>query len=271
MDLESVMCASAPCSTQVSSMNDPDLTRRIGAVIESARKAKGLSREDIAELCGTTYQAVSNWENGKNAPRRGNLIKIADYLSLDVNALMRGEHIGVVKETGDNPIDRLVLSGETAEQNVDLRTATDVARPFGLSLPDDIPLLGIGVGGVDADFQFNGTTTNYVRRPPGIARAVGVYAIRVVNDSMSPKFDDGDLVYVDPHRRPSIGDYVVLELKPLEEDGDGAGRAFIKRLKKRTQTKIVLEQFNPPADLEFVADQIKCLHRIIPWNELLGI
>ena len=45
------------------------------------------------------------------------------------------------------------------------------------------------------------------------------FALRVKGDSMTPVFDEGDIVIVDDQRSPSVGDYVVArsELDALEE------------------------------------------------------
>lgn len=136
-------------------------------------------------------------------------------------------------------------------------------------LPLDVPVLGVSMGGDGHDFQFNGETVDYVRRPLGIAKAKRAYATFVIGESMLPAFREGAVVFVNPDRPPSIGDDVVIELHPLREGEPGPG--YIKRLKKRTSTKLIVEQFNPPDDLEFDLADVKAMHRVVPWNELLGI
>ena len=137
--------------------------------------------------------------------------------------------------------------------------------------PSDIEELGITVGGLgddDSAFAFNGQVIDMVTRPPGIANRKGVFALRVGNTSMVPKFEDGERVYVEP-RKPAIGDYVVVELKPTEEGRPG--KSFIKRLVTMNSARVEVEQFNPRGRLEFERDEIKDVFRVIPTAELLGM
>lgn len=137
------------------------------------------------------------------------------------------------------------------------------------TMQNDVPVKGNAAGGSGADFYMNGETIDYVRRPPGVARQAGIFALYVVGTSMYPKYEDGNLIYASSSRSPSIGDFVVVELHPAEEGGDTPG--FIKRLTKRTGTKIVCEQFNPPKSVEFELRRVKAIHRVIPLEELLGV
>lgn len=44
----------------------------MGEKIFNLRKEKGISQEALAELLGTTRQAVSKWENGRGILRQKN-------------------------------------------------------------------------------------------------------------------------------------------------------------------------------------------------------
>lgn len=142
----------------------------------------------------------------------------------------------------------------------------DIARFKG---PRNVPVLGTGVGGDEGDFRFNGQRIDHAPRPPGIADRLDVYAIYVVGDSMAPAYEDGTLIYVDPHRRPAPRDYVVVEKHGSSEDEPGD--AFVKRLVRRSAAKVVVEQFNPKDEITFAEADVKRVHRVIPWPELIGI
>ncbi len=91
---------------------------------------------------------------------------------------------------------------------------------------------------------------------------------------MYPAHREGSVLYVNPDRPASIGDDVVIELYSDSESDDlqhKSGKGYIKRLVRRTPTKIVVEQFNPPAEIEFERERVKSLHRVVPWDELLSI
>ena len=125
------------------------------------------------------------------------------------------------------------------------------------------------MGGDDADFRLNGQETDRAIRPPALADAKDVFALYVSNDSMYPAWRENALIYVTPHRPPAIGDDVIIELKPTD-DGE-PGRAFLKRLKARTPTKYVVEQFNPPGEREFDRAEVLRIYRVIPLEEALGL
>ncbi|WP_264045589.1 helix-turn-helix domain-containing protein [Methylobacterium flocculans] len=135
--------------------------------------------------------------------------------------------------------------------------------------PRNVPVYGTGSGGNGGDFRLNGQTIDHAPRPPGIENRRDVYVVYVIGDSVSPKYEDGDPIYVDPHRRPQPRDYVLVELHPAN---DGTpGDAFVKRLVKRTATKIVVEQHTPAKEIIFDAASVVRLHRVIPYPELIGI
>lgn len=88
---------------------------------------------------------------------------------------------------------------------------------------------------------------DYVSRPPHLAGAIGPYAVYVASSSMEPRYYAGEIVYIHPGRTVTPGAFVLVQVKPGSE-GE-APRAFIKRLVRRTATKMTFEQFNPPKEL----------------------
>ena len=63
----------------------------IGARIKAARKAKGMSQENLAEKLGVSFQAVSTWEQGKFIPDSDHLPALAKELELSLDALFAEE------------------------------------------------------------------------------------------------------------------------------------------------------------------------------------
>lgn len=224
----------------------------LGAAIRAARKRLSMTMPAVAQAIGVSYPAVQQWETGKTEPSTENLLKLCHLLNLDP-----------VNLTSAPP-------PEGPTPNTDLSKAEAIPAYQRFGGPRDVPVRGTAVGGGDGDgdFRFNGDTIDYAPRPPGIASRKDVYALYVENDSMSPKYEPGERLYVDPHRSPRPMDYVVVELHG--EDGE-PGKGFIKRLVKRTPTKVVVSQFNPAKELEFEAAQVRRLHRVIPYDELLGV
>ena len=62
----------------------------MGARIQSAREAKGLSRVKLAEAIGMGKSSVLNWENGVYEPSAGTVLLIADVLDRDAKWILTG-------------------------------------------------------------------------------------------------------------------------------------------------------------------------------------
>lgn len=59
--------------------------------IFQARKAKGLSQEDLAEIVGVSRQAVSKWETGEAMPDTEKLIALCNALEQNMEYLVLGK------------------------------------------------------------------------------------------------------------------------------------------------------------------------------------
>ena len=91
-----------------------------------------------------------------------------------------------------------------------------------------------------------------------------LYAIYVTGDSMSPRFEHGDLVYVAP-RPTRRGDYVVVQAT----DASGNRIAYLKRyIGKTANDAIELEQFNPARKFTVPASDVISIHRALTNADL---
>lgn len=57
--------------------------------LQSLRKSKGLSQEELAEKCSVTRQSVSKWETGLGYPETEKLLILCEILDVDLDYLMR--------------------------------------------------------------------------------------------------------------------------------------------------------------------------------------
>ena len=101
--------------------------------------------------------------------------------------------------------------------------------------------------------------------PVQSVRRAKAYAVYIVGDSMEPRYYAGELAHIHPGKPITIGAFVLVQIRP-EHDGD-TPKAVLKRLVKRSATKIVLEQYNPPKKFEIKADDIVSLHRVVGSGE----
>lgn len=172
------------------------------------------------------------------------------------------------------------LSGEQPGADQALRDFTRDFRPD--FLPVNLPVLGTVLGS-DLDFSGGdvpveshlvemGDAIRFVRRPKSLDGARNAYALYVAGSSMSPRFEPGEMIYIDPRRHPSIGDDVVVQLLGEQEGDDGPQvvTALIKRLTRRTSAFVELKQFQPDRCFQVPVARISAIHRVVPWGELLG-
>jgi phage repressor protein C with HTH and peptisase S24 domain len=225
-----------------SGMADDDWFGRLKeAIADDGRAAKTIS---LAAGLGQNF--VQQMLAREQPPKQASLDKLLDVLGPEAAAKVRG-----------TPLPR---ASEVRE--------ADVPMPYGMK--KDVPVLGTAAGsdfGKGA-FQLSSDPVDYVRRPPGLLATKDVYALYVEGESMSPKFDAGDLIYVNPNRPIRPGDYVVIQ-EPV--DGDTI-RGFVKLFEKRAGDWYVVRQFNPPAEMRFPAkDNAVKLHRVLTTADLMGV
>lgn len=225
------------------------MERRVGSVLRQARKQRGYVLRQVAEVAGVSTAAVGQWERDENDLTMENLRKVATFLGIDPLAANRGELRYTDKKQDLSDVERV----------------TDAA-PVDMG-PEDVEILGVSVGGDDGDFALNGQIVGYARRPAGIARIRNVFAVHVIGESMVPRYEPADLLYCGG-RAPVPGDDVVIEMFP--KDDETVGKAYIKRLVRRTASEIVCKQFNPAMEMTFNPYEMKAMHRVIPYRELLG-
>jgi lambda repressor-like predicted transcriptional regulator len=97
-------------------------------------------------------------------------------------------------------------------------------------------------------------TRRFTERPEYLKRAKDAFALRIDDSSMSPAFERGWLAYVDPAGRAKAGDNVVVELAD--------GRVLVRRLVRKTRTRVVLRQYSPKKDVEVKAADLDALYAI---------
>lgn len=76
----------------------------LGERIASLRKAKGMTQEQLAELCSVTPQAVSKWENNITAPDILLIPRLSELLCVSCDELLgvrRADTVMVHKDTVD--------------------------------------------------------------------------------------------------------------------------------------------------------------------------
>lgn len=202
----------------------------IGERIKNARERCGLSQAKLARLVGRSQSAVAEWETGESAPRRDIVPKIAvalevseEYLELggltDRDAPYRGgdDHRGARKDSAQ--IDR------DAEGCV----YASIQGKQGLHIVD-----------------FN----HVIEHRPKPARWRNVrdlYAFHIVDDGLSPRLRQGELIWVHPGRQPRPGEEAVFVER---EPQTGVRTAMVRLFTGATPTRHIVHQLNPDKEVE---------------------
>ena len=189
---------------------------------------------------------------------------------------------------GDPPITSAEVFALTGIPSVDSRAfeLPDGAMPPAQAMPLDVPVFGTAMGAplawglaasngsvmVETTMLDTTEPIDYLRRPPALARVRGLYGVFVSGTSMEPRYEEADVVLVDPKRPPSNGDFVIVQLvTPDAHDGDRVSAVMIKRLVRRVGDAYELAQFNPPATFTVPRHIVRHIHRIVSTKDTIGI
>lgn len=250
-------------------------------LIRNARKAKGLTQAEVADLYGSGQTTVSEWEKGKVTQIR-NWERLADILDIDrdvflrtmtestalVDGIQRMSSIIRLQMDGALPamgatavaVSKSVKSPPTFYGGGPVNTPV-VARSFPHMNARDVPVYGRAQGGPAGEFEFNGEIMGWESRPPMLEGVPDAYAIYVDGDSMFPRYKPGETVWMNPSKPPSRGDDVIVQLHPKEEHGPFRG--FIKEFVKWSPNHLVVYQHNPAGELTYERDDVKTMHTIV--------
>lgn len=70
-------------------------SNKTGILLQSLRKERHFTQQDLADKLGLTFQAVSKWERGENLPDSYTLIELAKLYNCTVDEILHGELIVV--------------------------------------------------------------------------------------------------------------------------------------------------------------------------------
>ncbi|HMB75813.1 MAG TPA: S24 family peptidase, partial [Kiloniellaceae bacterium] len=212
--------------------------------IKRALAQPGKSQRGLATALGIDPSGVSRLLAGSRELKASELKALVDYLGVKPPTQM----------LGPDGLSEPAAYGSPVLGGGELDTGAGKVLPAVATLDKDVEVRGVAVGGEDAGFAFNGEVIDYARRPPGLIGSRNVFAIYVVGESMAPRYDEGDMVFVHPGRPPRPGCDVIVELHG--KDGE-PGACYIKRLQRRTPTRLVLSQFNPAREIVLPLQKVR--------------
>lgn len=89
---------------------------KLGEKIYKLRKEKGLSQEALAELVGTSRQAISKWENDQGYPETEKLLLLSNIFEVSVDFLLKDEKTETGSEEKGYYVSREMAMGYIASE-----------------------------------------------------------------------------------------------------------------------------------------------------------
>lgn len=160
----------------------------IGTRIRESRKAKGLSQKQLGDRLGVSEKAISQWENDATIPRTRRLQEIGRILEIDWTEL--------TSNSSDHTIELTVANSD-------------------LHFVPLIDFIRAGAWGEVVDPYPQGGYDEMLWTEKEVSSSA--FGLIIEGDSMSPQFQAGDKIIVDPSVQPKPGDYVVAKLAAREE------------------------------------------------------
>lgn len=189
-------------------------------------------------------------------PRRDTIRKIAKALETTtayLNFETDDPEISSVNQMSQNKH----FGNDTALQNRVRLSDTQISQ--------DMPVRGVKMGDFgDTHFSIMDEVVDQLPRPPGLAKARDAFALYISGSVMSPRYDHGDPVYINPAKPAAPGDDVLIELK-----GSAPRKCLLRQLMRLESDHIVVAQFNPPdPDIRIERSVIESILRVVPRKEL---
>jgi len=238
-------------------------------------KELGKTGQGLANALDVNKARISEIIGGRRGVKADEVTTMATYLEMtekEVIAHLAGKAL--------SPIGQSVGSNEppSAQPAPVSGGGRPNHQPFGRPIPSeyveagsssDLPVIGSVCGSGDCDFVLTGEVIDRVRRLPALAGARAAFAVYIIGDSMSPRYDEGDLIIAHPGKPAITGCDVLVELQPLAPDG--IRRVLLRTYRGKTASGFLLSQVSPESEQEISADQIKQTVRVLRVNELLGV
>lgn len=216
--------------------------------IKQARQDIEMSQTNLGARLGVSHAAVSSWEKGRSKPSSGKFEKLAEVLGVTVNWLMTG------KIDAENEKTRLSPRKKSLQSELDIGSI----QFHQFDHENRLPVRGAraGDGGIVVSKR---AAIDWVDRPERLKDVADAYALYVLNDSMEPKYRQGDLLLIDPHKPPRTLDYIVI----VKEQDDDEMVILVKQLVERDDDGMLVRQFSPRLDFRISTDEIDAVHLVV--------
>lgn len=236
----------------------------------TARAAElGITQTDLANKVGMSQPSISDLFAGMvSSPRKWR--EIARELQIpeeEMRHLMieagrkEGKSTRLPRSVARMTPEEIIRLSDQDNHEPNARIDPSIPIPFNVKPGRMIPILGEAVGGVDGEYEFNGSVLDYVACPPSLANVPNAYGVYVDGESMSPRYRPGETVYVHPGKPARRGDDVIVQIAAGEEGKPPHG--YIKEFVGWAGDELVLRQYNPESKLKFERGKVVSVHPIV--------
>jgi phage repressor protein C with HTH and peptisase S24 domain len=225
--------------------------------ITKARETAGLSKSDLARAAEVSASAVTQWENGETKTLSGEtLMRLAVALSVDPGWLATGKG-------GEAP--RPLIVSEMNSTSA-YRTNTPYGAAVVIPVYSAVGSMGPGHALVEHETVIGGMqlSESWVgRNLSGVSSVGNLSVISAIGESMTPTFNDGDILLVDRGVFELKMDAVYVLAKNDE--------LFIKRVHRKLGGGVVIKSDNPLHGEEHIENPeavgLRILGRVVwAWN-----
>jgi phage repressor protein C with HTH and peptisase S24 domain len=224
----------------------------------------GLTQKAVADHFNISRVSVTQWESGQTRPDSDKYPALANLFGVELNVLLGAADL--VGGPGS-----LTAVGTVTPSRL---PPVNASSPVPVDYPKRrIPIFGQAVAGDDGRFVLNGQRVVDILCPPQLANVPDAYGVFVHGDSMEPRYEPGEAVFVNPHVPVRKGNYVVVQVAGDFEGDDASG--YVKRFVSMNSRELVLEQFKPREELpegapeserftmRFPRDRVVAVHKIV--------
>lgn len=217
------------------------------ALIKAAMRKKVLGFKELSKVTKIPADVLRNAIEGNNRTSERVMKAIADALNLNVSTLMAGQDENIIRDQA------IGTFGATPEIEV---IGSKMKAKY-------VPLISMAQAGTmmeseftDGGYSGEGALFFDVKDPKAVA-------IRIVGDSMEPRYYPGDVVLAYPSSKPHNGDVVIARL----DEKEGGGVVFKMHTSRDSGERIILSSFNPAyPTLEMPRRNILWMYPVVQMN-----
>jgi SOS-response transcriptional repressor LexA len=175
--------------------------KKIGEFLKEKREARRMSLREVSKITDISHVHIKDIEDGKSMPAFDKVMELLRTYMVGIDEFLR-----------------------------ETRYLPPTLEPVSTGIFKRVPVLSWTQAGNWREMTEQ-TCEEYVETD-----AKGLFALKVIGDSMEPEFYEGDIIVVNPHLKQEHNDYIVV--------ASHEGEATFKQLKKYGKKRI-LHPLNP--------------------------